>query len=350
MECVTLSQLPVPQLEPIQQLAPYLSGLDVTEALEDFNKLADLVLSDGQQSQSSFFSESSPSSSFDGYPNDSSSYVFYPSFINRQIHSPGGSSCQSSQWLSSCANSPTPSDILYSASHRHHSSSSSAVSNSSGASWCSSSVFSSSPASVASSINGDGEPASNSTRSDDCHDVHSTANSGSRRKKNATAAERYRRKLKGRKCGLVEELEREQERNAKLRRGLESKMTLYNEFVALLARQTSETDCELATLGSKSLSNVLADICAPNLISSEQRYELTRHLEHFQAILSLSNTTNRSAAANYQQQLQQQQPKVNSVAAPDMGSARQSVQPHVNSNNDSQILDYDFYSDRFLPR
>lgn len=80
---------------------------------------------------------------------------------------------------------------------------------------------------------------------------------GSLRTRNATAAERYRTKLKGRQCGLEMQMEVEERRNIELRKLLESKLSLYREFVNLLANNLQDQDEELALLGCRSIEQTL---------------------------------------------------------------------------------------------
>lgn len=289
MSLLAIQQTPfgAHQLEPIQQLAPYLSGLNVTEALDGFTKLADKILTSGEQQADVELLA------------DSSFYL--------RIDSPGGLSCSDSQWLSpfssdsstrSCpsstgfssgANSPAPSDTCPSSS----------------SSSCSS-------------------PCGSSSRR-----RNRRAPSDSRRRNNATAAERYRQRLKGRKSGLGEQLDEQLERNQRLRRQVEGKLTLYKEFVALLARQTHREDRELANLGCKSLSLVLSELAAsPGLhVDVEQRRELLDHLQHFQSVLSVASP-------------------VDQVGLPPQRQQRQRIDKE-NDYDDSQLLEYDFFADRF---
>lgn len=76
---------------------------------------------------------------------------------------------------------------------------------------------------------------------------------------NATAAERYRLKLKGRQCGLEKLVELEERRNAELRRLLESKLSLYREFIYMLANNLQDRDVELASIGCRSIEQIFAD-------------------------------------------------------------------------------------------
>lgn len=134
---------------------------------------------------------------------------------------------------------------------------------------------------------------------------------GGRRTKNASAADRYRKRLKGRDCGLAQQMERELERNARLRRDLESKLALYREFIQLLAFNTSKSDADLAQLGSRSLTTILEalqDLSSLNnrpsagsdddddnddydelLIDEDIRFELEAQQARFKRIISDSH-------------------------------------------------------------
>lgn len=81
-----------------------------------------------------------------------------------------------------------------------------------------------------------------------------------RRSKNANAAEKYRRRLKGHEFRLKTEMEQEEAKNKQLKRQLQSKLALYCEFVDLLAQNTSYQDGDLANLGMNSLELVLSDL------------------------------------------------------------------------------------------
>lgn len=265
MSSLALRHLDACPLEPIQQLAPYLSGLDVSEALDGFTKLADKILMAGEQP---------------GEPDDS---------FHLQVDSPGGLSCSSSQWLSP-ASSGT-------------SSSCSSGANSPAPSWQSCSSYSSSSSGCGRRARGERAPTE------------------SRRRNNATAAERYRQKLKGRKRGLGEQLTEQLERNQRLRRQLEAKLSLYKEFAALLARQTAADDRELASLGCRSLGLVLAELASPpGLLDLEQRRELLDHLRHFQSVLCR--------------------------VAPPTGQPNEAKQ-NYHDEDDDDMIEYDFFADRF---
>lgn len=83
---------------------------------------------------------------------------------------------------------------------------------------------------------------------------------GTRRKKNASAAGKYRRRLKGRQRGIHVDLEMEEIKNRQLRHQLESKLDLYREFVDLLAQNTNQEDTHLASKGLDSLRTVLSEL------------------------------------------------------------------------------------------
>lgn len=84
-------------------------------------------------------------------------------------------------------------------------------------------------------------------------------------------------------------MERELERNAKLRREMESKLALYREFMQLLAFNTSKSDADLAQLGSRSLAKILSSLqgltCAADTIDDETRFELEAQQARFQRII-----------------------------------------------------------------
>lgn len=82
-------------------------------------------------------------------------------------------------------------------------------------------------------------------------------------------------------------MEKEQEKNERLKRDLKSKLSLYREFITLLAQNTTQLDRDLANLGFKSLSTVLSDVCKPPSCSldEELRAEFEAQMETFQQIL-----------------------------------------------------------------
>lgn len=223
MEFASLANLfPHPQMEPIQHLAPYLTDLNVADAIESFNELADSLMLHEESSQlRPSTCPSSPSSLSDC----SSSYKSYTSQDNNQTHR----SC----WSSS--------------------------------------------ASVASSY----------------QSSNKSSSAGRRRRKNANAAEKYRKKLKGIDCRLIEQMDREMERNSHLRRDLSHKLSLYRELVSLLARNVDQSDLHLASLGFRSVSSVVS-VCstledyAPNN-QDEADNDLLEQLHKFQHILSTSS-------------------------------------------------------------
>lgn len=236
--------------EPIPHLEPYLHELSADEAIAGLNQLADSVLwptaghAHPGPAPASCASASSPQW--------------------RPVWSPGADSSQTSNfWLSS--------------------SSSSTFSVSSG------------PASVASSYDSASSSASPTTTVR--RGRRSAGSSGKRRGDNAKAAERYRDRLKGRQCGLLEQTRREQERNARLRRELETKLSLYREFVSLLANNTSSADVHLASLGSRSVSAILSQVLDENYLDdgeerrrqvghSDELLELRQQLSRFRLILA----------------------------------------------------------------
>lgn len=106
-----------------------------------------------------------------------------------------------------------------------------------------------------------------------------------KRSKNASAAEKYRRRLKGKESRLKSEIEREEARNRQLRRQFESKLALYSEFIDLLAKNTSYQDSELANLGLNSLSMILFDLKAKTGFWDEQvADELSKKYAIFKSI------------------------------------------------------------------
>lgn len=82
-------------------------------------------------------------------------------------------------------------------------------------------------------------------------------------------------------------MEIELERNAHLKRDVRSKLTLYREFISLLARNTGYGDLDLADIGSKSISNILSDACHSSTeLDEEIHCGLLEQLENFQHILT----------------------------------------------------------------
>lgn len=160
----------------------------------------------------------------------------------------------------------------------------------------SSSFADSSPSSLfASSTNTSSSPASIASPHPYLSNIEQTHNEeasiiGNRRykrKKNASAAEKYRKRVKGRNSGLVKIMSYEQARNNELKRELNAKLSLYREFVALLANNTCRDDLDLAEFGTKSLSNVLISVCdSTNTAFEKEVYvELQARLETFKSIL-----------------------------------------------------------------
>jgi len=114
----------------------------------------------------------------------------------------------------------------------------------------------------------------------------------SRKRRNASAAERYRRKLKGRRTGLELEMEQQAERNKSLRRQIGAKLALYGEFVALLAEKSGPKNCSLASIGERSLASVLETVAGQKdgvelqLELDRSAEQLAAHLAHFRQIIS----------------------------------------------------------------
>jgi len=224
MELASIELNPLGQVE---QLAPYLSLLDVGAAVDSFAHFADQLALTERLSDSRL-----PRTKGQGHP----TYCTAGSQLSSGASSPssnGGSPC----WWSSGA--------------------SLATSDGSG------------PASVASSCEG-GRPR------------------GRRRQNNASAAKNYRRKVKGRAVSLAEELELERRRNSQLRGQLGAKLALYREFVSLLAENMHSQDRQLAAMGARSLAAVLGGTSAPKLseLDSELCYELELQLDKFERILA----------------------------------------------------------------
>lgn len=229
--------LPWPQIEPINHLAPYLTDLDLSDAVESFGQLADNILSDGYNRSGS------------------------PPSITSSISS-SSSSCQSPAISDfSAVSSPAPSDQTY----------------------CSVSSYNLfSPASEYHQDEDRDRPRSNKEPSAD-----------DRRRNNASAAEKYRKKLKGRQWKLDQQMHKELKRNAQLKREIRSKLSLYREFVSLLAHNTGYNDLDLADLGSKSLSAIMSNLCHPPTDLDDEIYcELSEPLETFRHILAQQQVPN----------------------------------------------------------
>lgn len=227
--------LPWPQLEPINHLAPYLTNLDLNDAVESFSQLADYILLDA-----SVEPESPPSIS-----SSSSASICSSSFSQ----SPAISDLPA-------VSSPAPSDQTY-------------------YSVSSSNTFS--PASEYLRHRERGRSGS----------YKKEAANNNRRLNNNSAADKYRKKLKGRQCKLDQQMEKELKRNAQLKREVRSKLSLYREFVSLLAHNTGYEDLDLADIGLKSLSTILSNLCQPSTDLDDEIYcELSEQYETFQHILA----------------------------------------------------------------
>lgn len=234
---VPCDSLPWPQIEPINHLAPYLTDLDLSDAVESFGQLADNILSDGYNRS--------------GSPPSSTSSI-----------SPFSSSCQSPAISDySAVNSPAPSDRTYYSASSYN-------------------LFS---------------PASE-YHQDECGDrqrPNREPSADDRRRNNASAAEKYRKKLKGRQWKLDQQMDRELKRNAKLKGEVRLKLSLYREFVSLLAQNCGYNDLDLADLGLKSLSTILSNLCHPPTdLGAEVYCELSEQLETFRHILSQQQVPN----------------------------------------------------------
>lgn len=109
-----------------------------------------------------------------------------------------------------------------------------------------------------------------------------------RRRRNARAAERYRKRQRGSRASLGAQLEFEEQRKRQLEARLGLNLTLYLEFVRLLARRASElaNGAELASLGSQSVGRVLGEL---DLADGERQQvaaaeQLASHLRVFEQI------------------------------------------------------------------
>lgn len=265
---------PISPLEPVQPLDAYFQTLgDFSSALATFKQLADSVsVSNDWDSEGNSVQLSSASSS-------AGSLVSFAS-----PSSPGGQSSASSvnccasctsHWPNLSANAGPPAWHQLPNSSASSTTSTTSSHSSSGSNCCSG----------ISSLSGfddyDQEQSNGGRR-------RGSATGEGRRRRNATAAERYRKRLKGRRSGLTEELELEQERNRKLRQSLEAKLVLYREFADLLAENTRDErlDGELANIGARSLANILQFIWPPNerLADQQQRLQLENLLAHFERL------------------------------------------------------------------
>lgn len=256
MGFIPATDLPCTVLNPIPHLDQYLIDLNTNDAFESFNQLADSLLAN--QPPCSPLSECS--------------------FSTNELCSPANSQWLSSSSLSSSSSSSFPSSSNPSSPET----SDSTFSPSSSTSFASSSSY---PSPQSSPFN----PASAESSSRTSSIVNRRKSypvKGDRRLKNASAAEKYRKRVKGRHCSLMQQMEREQERNSRLKRDLASKLSLYREFVTLLANNTTQLDQDLASLGSKSLSTILSDVCWPSCwLDEEVRLELETRWNTFQQVL-----------------------------------------------------------------
>lgn len=243
MESSWIDQLVLPNWEPIAHLDPYLSGIDLATTDESLDKLT----GHGQAPQ-----------------------VSSPPPCRLSQHWASSPSCSS--LISSSAGSPPESPLV-----RQQSQSSTS-------SWAPLS-----PASSCSSSRWSRQAGSGSKRA---------RQTPYERSRNASATERYRLRLKGRKCNLQELVELEEQRNSELRRLLESKLSLYREFVQMLANNLQDEDIELATVGSRSIEAILGPkessevTCQDGTDSSIERIEqeLGAQLVRFQQIANRQGT------------------------------------------------------------
>lgn len=293
-------QCPIDQTS-TSQLAPYLTGLNLSDAVQSFASFADTLLERETANQLSF------ECSVSALSPESLSTPPVTQSVAALSPAPSSDSfgCASSGWT--CMSS--------SSSH------------------CDASYFSgySGPSSVASSIIchdsanhlSRRSSVSRSSSLSSASSTTSSSRSGSRslekcKRKNATAAERYRRKLKGHKSSLAEQIELEESRQQRLRQQIEYKLSLYREFVELLARNTGQQDEELAELGEKSLLNVLRLV---NPSEEHESSDLWSYLEHFRSISETSSGSSSETST--------------STADEQMST-------------DSEELVYDFYSDQWV--
>lgn len=257
MGFIPVTDLPCTVLNPIPHLDQYLIDLNSEDSLESFNQLADLVLANQPPCSPTL----SDTFSF-------SACVFSPE--------------NNSQWLSSSASSSSSSP---SQSNPSSPETSSECASSFVASPLTQLEISGSSASPPASIASSQTTSSMSRKKTNC--LLAKRSRGDRQIKNASAAEKYRKKIKGRHGTLLQQMQKEQERNERLKRDLKSKLSLYREFITLLAQNTTQLDRDLANLGFKSLSTVLYDVCKQPSCSldEELRAELETQLNTFQQIL-----------------------------------------------------------------
>lgn len=250
-----------------EPLSAYLNGLgDLDEALESFAKLADSLAYDINDISYPLQCSSSLQNNF----------KVFDTISNRFSQSPFESGCSSPISSYSGSVSPSSSDNSYSSDY--------------------SSSFACQSQFEDQQISSNNMTRNKSKRLTKNKQVHfegslkleiSRSRNG-RRSKNASAAEKYRRRLKGREFCLRSEMESEEEKNDKLKREYESKLALYREFVDLLARNTSFRDGDLANFGLNSIKFVLNNLSSfKKSISSSSELianELTQNYVKFQNI------------------------------------------------------------------
>lgn len=220
----SLNQLPVPQMEPVAHLSRYLDGLNVSAALESFNRLAEALALPAEQASSSF----------------------------------------ATQFLD--PSSPT--------------------SSSTSGSWSSSNYNSSelgSPSSRSSSSFG-GSSSSSKKRA-------KAREKALFQKSNASAAERYRRKVRGINCTLTDQLFKEERRNLKLISELEVKLALYREFLSLLSNKLESGDRQLASAGLRSAQEV------GEILNCEQSLLTSPECQRFKLIIENTNSNSTTKLA-----------------------------------------------------
>lgn len=327
-------------LESDAHLGAYLSSLSNvdTRTLESFNRLADQILQVNDFSSScDHLQPSSPTNS--------------TSSTGNQWLSSGSSS-----YFSSASGCVSPIDLPCSPQPSCYSSAGSSSSSSSLSNYSPKQLKRSSAPIRKGKLGGGGGCGGIRSTSGDCHCDNSTAhpsNTRRRREKNATAAERYRRKLKGKRCNLEVEEEVERELNEKLKRQVESKLELYREFIILLAQNTQLGDLDLASLGLNSVLEVISDVCRPSSawLEPTRRLEFELQAEVFNNILARhSNQPSPHLSSSYSLPFCQgasspsglvQHPQVATTATTTSdATATSSI-----SNNH---LEFDFYSDSFV--
>lgn len=192
-----LNQLPLPQMEPLAQLEPYLCNLNVSEALRSFHRLADSLEDPSVTSLSDYSAANSPNSHY-----------------TSSLASPSSSFSSSASCYSSTYGSELDSPLGFNSDQAEK--------------------------------QGSGKGRRRLKGSSKCCKSNATA----------AAAKRYRNKVSGINSSLRDELTREERRNAKLRDQLETKLTLYKEFLSLLSDKLQVDDFQLAQLGLKSVEKV----------------------------------------------------------------------------------------------